>query len=184
MSRHGYACILLLCLMMTLLACFSPNSTPPFKQIRNAGNSKNQERGGTPRIFGGGAFTGAGRGQGGGGAFTCTGARSGAGLTRTPHSASLRTAIDSSSSLALAVGQQLRRPRHHDMASPILASRRKRWGGWGEAPPNATTEPKLLWQLSSDARYAALWAQVLHRGRFPGGSACSSTRRTWRKWRH
>ena len=134
---------------------------------------------------GGGAFAGAGRGprprrwrgtSKGGGAF----APKVVGLIRTPHSTSLRTAIDSSPSVALAVGQQLRRPRNHDMASPILASRRKRWGGWGEAPPNATTEPKLLWQLSSDARYAALWAQVLHRGRFPGGSACSSTRRTWR----
>ena len=43
---------------------------------------------------------------------------------------------------------------------------------------------EMLWQLPSDARYATVWAQVLHRRRFPGGSACSSTRRTWRKWRH
>ena len=189
MSRNGYDPILLIFVTMTLLAGFSPNSTPPFKQIRNAGNSKNQERGGTPRIFGGGAFTGAGRGQGGGGAFTCTGARSGAGLTRTPHWASLPMAIDSSSSVALEVGQQLRQPRNHDIASPILASRRKHSGGCvcgeeGGASPNATSEPKMLWQLPSDARYATVGAQVLHKRRSPGGTACSNTRRTWRKWRH
>ena len=50
LSRNGYDHILLIFVTMTLLAGFSPNSTPPFKQIRNAGNSKNQERGGTPQI--------------------------------------------------------------------------------------------------------------------------------------
>ena len=42
-------------------------------------------------------------------------------------------AIDSSSSVVLELGQQLRQPRNHDITSPILASRRKRSGGcvWG-----------------------------------------------------
>ena len=37
LSRNGYDRLLLLFVMMALLASFSPNSTPPVKQIRNAG---------------------------------------------------------------------------------------------------------------------------------------------------
>ena len=47
------------------------------------------------------------------------------------------------------MGQQFRRRRIHDIASPMMVPRRKRSGGCGarEASPNATPEPKMLWQL-------------------------------------
>ena len=82
--------------------------------------------------------------------------------------------------------QATAQPRHrisHTGFSPKALGWMCVWGGGG-ASPNATSEPKMLWQLPSDARYATVGAQVLHKRRSPGGTACSNTRRTWRKWRH
>ena len=77
--------------------------------------------------------------------------------------------------------QATAQPRHH--ISHTGFSPKALGGMWG-ASPNATTEPNMLWQLPSDARYATVLAQVLHMRRSPGGPACSISRRTWRKWRH
>ena len=80
--------------------------------------------------------------------------------------------------------QATAQPRHrisHTGFSPQALG-----GMWGEGGRRQTQHlnQNLLWQLPSGARYATVWAQVLHMRRFPGGSACSISCRTWRKWRH